>query len=513
MTQDKFEDLLRSKLGEARIEPPADMWSRIASTLGEQGLTAAESIGAAAGEQLPPPAVATPRPSAIRRPRRLRWNAAAVAAVLLCAVVIGLRLMDFGKDETADLAAVPAGIELVALPQDNAQQAAEDTDHQEPQTIHETIRSSVAARMTGQTDAAHSRLVAQTVPCTAVEQDGANNKAGETTASDSAAGSKAGTVQTDGSTDSATAQTGSTGSTDTKATQTTRSTGTTAVQAGATDSTDTTSARTDATRGATTATQPSKGNDISSDMRTGEKPALPPIAEGRPKRRAAPLEIGVYGSNNAGSSTEKNFNTGPVRAASNQIMLYEQGPTGAEGRTETNPVVMNKLKHRIPVSFGLNVTKGILPRLAVESGVTYSYLYSESEGTSSYATAKYKQEQKLHFVGVPVGVKYNFVDKPWYGVYARGGALFEVCVSSEKVIKSTSTQNGHVTKDKYKPDIKGVLPSLNIHVGAEFNVSRHLGIYIEPGASYYFKDNSGVDTYWSENPFNFSVRAGIRVKL
>lgn len=48
-------------------------------------------------------------------------------------------------------------------------------------------------------------------------------------------------------------------------------------------------------------------------------------------------------------------------------------------------------------------------------------------------------------------------------------------------------------------------------VGAQLNATKRMGFYVKPGVSYFFDDGSEVQTIRKEHPFNFTVRAGIRL--
>ena len=47
-------------------------------------------------------------------------------------------------------------------------------------------------------------------------------------------------------------------------------------------------------------------------------------------------------------------------------------------------------------------------------------------------------------------------------------------------------------------------------VGAQFNATDHVGLYVEPGVSYFFDDGSKVQTIRKERPCNFNLQAGLR---
>jgi hypothetical protein len=62
-----------------------------------------------------------------------------------------------------------------------------------------------------------------------------------------------------------------------------------------------------------------------------------------------------------------------------------------------------------------------------------------------------------------------------------------------------------------KETVKPLQFSVSGAVGAQFNATKRVGIYVEPGVAYFFDDGSDVQTIRKENPFNFNIQAGIRL--
>ena len=46
--------------------------------------------------------------------------------------------------------------------------------------------------------------------------------------------------------------------------------------------------------------------------------------------------------------------------------------------------------------------------------------------------------------------------------------------------------------------------------GVQFSLSPLIGIYLEPGAIYYFDNGSDIETVYSDRPLNFNLNLGIR---
>lgn len=44
----------------------------------------------------------------------------------------------------------------------------------------------------------------------------------------------------------------------------------------------------------------------------------------------------------------------------------------------------------------------------------------------------------------------------------------------------------------------------------QLDITRHIGVYIEPGISYYFDNNSDVRNIYKDRPLNFNLNIGLR---
>lgn len=55
--------------------------------------------------------------------------------------------------------------------------------------------------------------------------------------------------------------------------------------------------------------------------------------------------------------------------------------------------------------------------------------------------------------------------------------------------------------------------SVNASAGMQFNLSSVVGLYVEPGVSYYFDNGSSVSNIYKEKPLNFNLEFGLRFSL
>lgn len=166
--------------------------------------------------------------------------------------------------------------------------------------------------------------------------------------------------------------------------------------------------------------------------------------------------------------------------------------------------------HHLPIRIGLSVAYALTDRLSISSGLTYTRLASDIKDASR--ESKYIGEQRLHYVGIPVNVSYKVVSLRWLGLYGTAGVLAEKCVSG-------TTDEGYVENNTMKytntQDIssKPLQMSVNAGVGIQFDFIDNVGIYAEPGLSYYFDDGSALQTIYKEKPLNFNLNVGVRFKL
>lgn len=166
--------------------------------------------------------------------------------------------------------------------------------------------------------------------------------------------------------------------------------------------------------------------------------------------------------------------------------------------------------HHLPIRIGLSVAYALTDRLSISSGLTYTRLSSDIKDTSR--ESKYIGEQRLHYVGIPVNVSYKVASSRWISLYGTAGVLAEKCVSG-------TTDEGYAENNTMKytntQDIssKPLQMSVNAGVGIQFDFIDNVGIYAEPGLSYYFDDGSALQTIYKEKPLNFNLNVGVRFRL
>ena len=159
-------------------------------------------------------------------------------------------------------------------------------------------------------------------------------------------------------------------------------------------------------------------------------------------------------------------------------------------------------KHHAPVSVGLQVAFGIASRLSLSTGLVYTRTSSDFY---PYApSSSYNVHQVLHYVGIPVGLNYEFWQSGGFHAYVMAGAEADYNVKND-------TEEEGVKKEDAKRD--RVQFSGKASLGAQYDITPKVGLYIEPGAKYYFDNGSHVENTFKDKKLNFNLQFGLRFNL
>lgn len=221
------------------------------------------------------------------------------------------------------------------------------------------------------------------------------------------------------------------------------------------------------------------------------------------------VSIGAYYGGAAGGTNRAD---GVMLTAGKPFGEYPKDMEGDENATltATSRTLHTKASHSQPVKAGISAKLHLGERWGVETGVEYSYLSSQFDYDNG-GTAVSTEKQYLHYIGIPVKASYSFVKTKKLNIYAAAGGAVE------KLVKGKSTT--HYLDASNRPDITENVSesrpqfSVSAAAGAEYNIGGNLGVYIEPGVSHHFDNNSGVENIYKKRPTNFSLSMGVRINF
>ena len=160
--------------------------------------------------------------------------------------------------------------------------------------------------------------------------------------------------------------------------------------------------------------------------------------------------------------------------------------------------------HDLPFTVSLALNKTVTNRWSVGTGLSYSRLHSVFD--LGYSQALIRDSQTIHYLGVPVNASYTLLHHPRFSLYGTVGATLDIPVAS-----SLTTQhllNGQTTFSRQQHLSVPVQWSVNAGLGIQYNITPHIGIFAQPGVTYYF--NNGVQTFRSDHPWNLTIPVGLK---
>lgn len=192
------------------------------------------------------------------------------------------------------------------------------------------------------------------------------------------------------------------------------------------------------------------------------------------------------------------------KAGSNDMaMVYAQN---------FNRQVNTHVKHRTPFVLGLSVSVPLTNRWAFTTGLTYTRLSTEIESGSE--ESYFVTSQRLHYVGVPLQASYTLFRSRPLNVYVTAGGEIEKCVKGEQNTVFNVDETYRSSAGNRTDLGKGLWQlSFNASAGFQFNITKNMGLYFEPGVAYYVSDGSSFPSIRHDKPWQFNMQGGLRFSI
>lgn len=151
----------------------------------------------------------------------------------------------------------------------------------------------------------------------------------------------------------------------------------------------------------------------------------------------------------------------------------------------------SSFRHHLPLSFGLSFRREFAYGLSLDCGLNYTLLRSE-------VRLPYSSEevgQTLHFIGVPLRLNWQFVERGPFSAYLGGGGMVEKCVAARLGSEFVGE--------------KALQWSLAAALGAQYRLGNHVALYFEPELSCYLTDTELRTSRTDASP-TLTLRLGMR---
>lgn len=163
-------------------------------------------------------------------------------------------------------------------------------------------------------------------------------------------------------------------------------------------------------------------------------------------------------------------------------------------------------QHQLPFTIQLTLSRQLNKHLSLETGLSYSRL--NSTNTTGNPAAYIQEQQRLQYLGIPLRLGWQWYRRAHLSLYSSAGAMMELPIHStldvNHVLDGSTTFRNKVTLD---------VPfqwSTTLGLGIQYNLTPHLGLYLEPSLQYFFNDGSDLKSYRTEHPLQFTLPLGLR---
>jgi len=246
------------------------------------------------------------------------------------------------------------------------------------------------------------------------------------------------------------------------------------------------------------------------------KKTVPPrenIARIKTTRNTAPgrLSIGLYSSAGINSSNSSRFMGENLMTAGADGSDWEDSPMLGILLYNKGKETTSRIKHRQPIRAGLSFSYRLTDRIGVGTGFSYTNLTSDVKNGSDLHY--FAGQQTLHYIGVPLNVSYDIVTWKRLRFYASAGILAEKCISGKTTTDYSLNGKTNGSRSEEPVGEKPFQISVNMSAGIQFDITRSIGLYAEPGVSYYFNDGTGLSTIYKEKPLNLDFNLGVRLTM
>lgn len=199
-----------------------------------------------------------------------------------------------------------------------------------------------------------------------------------------------------------------------------------------------------------------------------------------------------------------------VMPTKDKVSPIKPGPERPDfGYIDPNFPSIAGMHHHQPVSVTASVAYRLTPRLSIESGLSYTMLKSDIDMSRDVLGGT----QTLHYIGIPVGVRYTFLEWKRLSLYGSASVLTEKCVSGRMRLRLLADGRDGIPTATRDVRVKPLQMSVGASAGVQFDLLPSLGIYAEPDLSYYFDNGSRTQTIYGDHPLNLSLDFGVRFTI
>ncbi|MCR5520218.1 MAG: outer membrane beta-barrel protein [Bacteroidales bacterium] len=250
------------------------------------------------------------------------------------------------------------------------------------------------------------------------------------------------------------------------------------------------------------------------------EPAKPietdPFAETKPekprrKRPATRVQVGISTTGYLGQAATSTQNGVGIPSNPGMRTLTKASSSGqyfSPSMFSRNKASTTETDHYQNSRIALGLRFNFDYRWGIETGLVSSTLTSNFDTT--VGNSRSVTERSITYAGIPLYLCYNAFEWKRFSLYLSAGPMYEFSTSTNTSQKESNGFNQLKSNDDhslYKDDKW----SLNANVGLQLGIFSRSAIFVQPGWSYHFKDNSSLETFYTEHPSAFNFTFGYRI--
>lgn len=195
------------------------------------------------------------------------------------------------------------------------------------------------------------------------------------------------------------------------------------------------------------------------------------------------------------------FSTDEVTAETRSLMGI-----AAQNSMINNGEMVAQYTHELPFNIQLTLSRQLTSQISIETGLSYTQMKSET--LTGSAKAHIQEEQCLRYIGIPFRFGWKWYKKAHFSLYTSAGVMLEIPIRSTLNVK-------HIMNDITTFSKESTLDvprqwSMSLGLGIQYDLTPHLGIYMEPSLQYFFDDGSNLKSYRTEHPLGITLPIGLR---
>lgn len=193
-----------------------------------------------------------------------------------------------------------------------------------------------------------------------------------------------------------------------------------------------------------------------------------------------------------------------TKASGTPGVNYSAGPS----MLSRNKASTTDASHYQSAKLALTLKMNLDYRWGIETGIVSSTLKSEFNTVAG--STRTVSERTITYLGIPLFVCYNLFEWNRLSMYLNAGPMYEFSTGTDLASRSyvggslTETTNDRSTYEDSKW-------SVSAGAGLQLRVSDHSALFVQPGVSYHFKDDSALETFYTEHPASYNVTFGYRI--